>query len=59
MNAVDWLTANEQLISVRAKPPEAQHLNLTAQQMNMLAFRLIAIPVVIIGAGIMVWWGRR
>jgi gliding motility-associatede transport system auxiliary component len=59
MNAVDWLTANEQLISIRPKPPDSQHLNLTAQQMGMVLARLIAIPVIIIGVGIIVWWGRR
>ncbi|HUI41630.1 MAG TPA: Gldg family protein [Terriglobia bacterium] len=59
MNAVDWLTANESMISVRPKAPDAQHLNLTAQQMSTILFRLIAVPVVIIAAGIIVWWGRR
>ena len=59
MNMVDWLTANEEMMSVRPKPPESQHLNLTAAQMNTVLFRLIAVPVVIIGAGIIVWWGRR
>jgi len=59
LNAVDWLTANEQLMSIRPKPPDSQHLNLTAQQMGMVLARLIAIPVIIIGIGIIVWWGRR
>jgi ABC-type uncharacterized transport system involved in gliding motility auxiliary subunit len=59
LNAVDWLTANESMMSVRPKPPESQHLNLTAQQMNAVLLRLILVPVVIIGAGILVWWGRR
>lgn len=59
LNAVDWLTANESMMSIRAKPPESQHLNLTAQQMNAVLLRLIAVPVVIIGTGILVWWGRR
>lgn len=59
LNAVDWLSANESMMSVRPKPPESQHLNLTAQQMNSVLLRLIAVPVVIIAAGIIVWWGRR
>jgi ABC-type uncharacterized transport system involved in gliding motility auxiliary subunit len=59
LNAMDWLTANESMMSVRPKPPDSQHLNLTAQQMTSVLIRLIAVPVVIIAAGIMVWWGRR
>ena len=59
LNMVDWLTANENMMSIRPKPPESQRLNLTAQQMNMVLLRLIAVPVVIIAAGIIVWWGRR
>jgi gliding motility-associatede transport system auxiliary component len=59
MNTVDWLTANESMISVRAKAPDAQHLNLTAEQMSTILYRLIAVPLVIIAAGIIVWWGRR
>ncbi|HEY6291488.1 MAG TPA: GldG family protein [Terriglobia bacterium] len=59
LNMVDWLTANEEMMSIRPKPPDSQHLNLTAAQMNAVLFRLIAVPVVIIAAGIIVWWGRR
>jgi len=59
LNMVDWLTANEQMMSIRPKPPESQHLNLTAAQMNSVLLRLIAVPLVIIAAGVMVWWGRR
>ncbi len=59
MNMVDWLTANENMMSIRPKPPESQHLNLTAEQMKMIGLRLIAVPLVIIAAGVIVWWGRR
>jgi ABC-type uncharacterized transport system involved in gliding motility auxiliary subunit len=59
LNMVDWLTSNESMMSIRPKPPAAQHLNLTTSQMNSILLRLIAVPVVIIAAGIIVWWGRR
>jgi ABC-type uncharacterized transport system involved in gliding motility auxiliary subunit len=59
LNMVDWLTSNESMMSIRPKPPSAQHLNLTASQMNSILLRLIAVPIVIIAAGIIVWWGRR
>ena len=59
LNMVDWLTSNESMMSIRPKPPASQHLNLTAAQMNSVLLRLIAVPLVIIVAGIIVWWGRR
>jgi len=59
MNMIDWLSAEEDLISIRPKPPESQHLNLTAAQMNGLLLRVAIVPLVILALGIMVWWGRR
>jgi len=59
MNMIDWLAAEEDLISIRPKPPEFQHLNLTAAQMNGLLLRVAIVPLVIIAAAIFVWWGRR
>ena len=59
MNMIDWLSAEEDLISIRPKPPESQQLNLTAAQMNGLLLRVAIVPLVILAAGIMVWWGRR
>lgn len=59
MNMVNWLSAEEDLISIRPKPPESQHLNLTVRQMSGILLRVMIVPLVIIGAGIMVWWARR
>jgi ABC-type uncharacterized transport system involved in gliding motility auxiliary subunit len=59
MNAVNWLSAEEDLISIRPKPPEAQRLNLTVRQMTGLALRMLIVPLVVIFLGVMVWWGRR
>jgi ABC-type uncharacterized transport system involved in gliding motility auxiliary subunit len=59
MNMIDWLSAEEDLISIRPKPPELQHLNLTTAQMNGLLLRVAIVPLVILAVGIMVWWGRR
>src|SRR6266487_3927372 len=36
MNMINWLSAEEDLISIRPKPPDAQRLNLTAQQMDRI-----------------------
>jgi ABC-type uncharacterized transport system involved in gliding motility auxiliary subunit len=60
MNMVNWLSADEDLISVRPKPPESQQLNLTAQQMRKLLFGgVIGLPLFIIAMGITVWYRRR
>ncbi|HEV2177086.1 MAG TPA: GldG family protein [Terriglobia bacterium] len=60
MNSVNWLTAEEDLISIRPKPPESQHLNLTQSQMSRIFYLgLIGAPLIIILIGVTVWWGRR
>ncbi len=59
MNVIDWLSSQEDLISIRPKPPTLQHLNLTASQMGGLLMRIIAIPLCVIIVGVFVWWGRR
>ncbi len=60
MNMVNWLSAEEDLISIRPKPPESQHLTLTTQQMRrILVLGVIGLPLLIIGAGTGVWWRRR
>jgi ABC-type uncharacterized transport system involved in gliding motility auxiliary subunit len=60
MNMMNWLSADENLISIRPKPPESQQLNLTALQMRKLLFGgVLGLPLVIIATGITVWWRRR
>ena len=60
MNMVNWLAEDEDLISVRPKPPDAQHLDVTARQMsNVLYFGVLGLPLLIIAIGTSVWWQRR
>lgn len=60
MNMVNWLSADEDLISIRPKPPESQKLELTAQQMRrVLYLGVMGVPLFIIAAGTWVWWRRR
>ena len=60
MNMVNWLSAEEDLLSIRPKPPEAQHLDLTQAQMRkILILGVIGVPILIIFAGVSVWWQRR
>jgi ABC-type uncharacterized transport system involved in gliding motility auxiliary subunit len=59
MNMVNWLSADEDLISIRPQPPESQHLDLNARQMNQLYLGVIGLPLLILAAGTSVWWRRR
>lgn len=60
LNSINWLSADEDLISIRPKPPESQHLTMTSQQMRqVLLLGVFGIPLFIVAAGVLVWWQRR
>jgi ABC-type uncharacterized transport system involved in gliding motility auxiliary subunit len=60
MNSVNWLSADQDLISVRATPPESQHLTMNEAQMRrVLVLGVFGIPILIVLAGFWVWWQRR
>lgn len=60
MNSINWLSAEEDLISIRATPPESQHLTMNAEQMRrVLILGVFGIPILIVLAGFLVWWQRR
>jgi ABC-type uncharacterized transport system involved in gliding motility auxiliary subunit len=60
MNMVNWLSQQEDLISIRPKPPESQHLTMTARQMDRAFYMgVIGLPLLIILVGTSVWWQRR
>jgi ABC-type uncharacterized transport system involved in gliding motility auxiliary subunit len=55
-----WLSADEDLISIRPKEPEDRRLNMTARQMTMMFYETIVfLPLIIVIAGVGVWWRRR
>lgn len=60
LNAVNWLSSDEDLISIRPKEAEDRRLNATQRQMNVFAYTdLIAIPIFIIVAGVAIFLKRR
>jgi ABC-type uncharacterized transport system involved in gliding motility auxiliary subunit len=60
MNMLNWLAADEDLISIRPKDPQDRRLNMTRRQMSMIFYTsVILLPLFVIGAGISVWWKRR
>ena len=60
LNAINWLSSDEDLISIRPKEAEDRRLNATQRQMNIFFyFDLIAIPLMIIAGGISIFLKRR
>lgn len=60
LNAVNWLSSDEDLISIRPKEAEDRRLNVTQRQMNGFFYAdIIAIPLVLIVSGILVFAKRR
>ncbi|HYV63359.1 MAG TPA: GldG family protein [Bryobacteraceae bacterium] len=60
MNMLNWLSSDEDLISIRPKDPEDRRLNMNPRQATMLFYgSVVVIPLAIIIAGVGVWWKRR
>jgi ABC-type uncharacterized transport system involved in gliding motility auxiliary subunit len=60
MNAVGWLSQQENLISVRPKEPDDRRLTLTATQQNNLTWlSVLIVPALVFGTGVYSWWRRR
>jgi len=60
MNMCNWLSADEDLISIRPKDPDSRPMNLSrAQILTIRTFSQFVLPLLAIGAGIMVWLKRR
>lgn len=60
LNTINWLAEEEDLISIRARDPEDRRLNLTQQQSRILLYlSVIAMPLLILGAGVMVYRNRK
>jgi ABC-type uncharacterized transport system involved in gliding motility auxiliary subunit len=59
-NALDWLVADENLISIRPKAATSRQVNLSEGQASALKWLdLFFLPGLVIVAGIMIWWKRR
>jgi ABC-type uncharacterized transport system involved in gliding motility auxiliary subunit len=60
MNMMNWLSADEELISIRPKEPEDRRLSMNASQMRMLFLAsIIFLPLLLMLWGVSVWWKRR
>ena len=60
MNTLNWLSSDEDLISIRPKEPEDRRLNLSRRQMQLLQYTsLVLLPLAAVFMGVAVWWKRR
>lgn len=60
LNMMNWLSSDEDLISIRPKDPEDRRLNISTRQMSALAYSsMLFLPLIVVVSGFVVWWQRR
>ena len=60
LNMMNWLSSDEDLISIRPKDPEDRRLNLSGRQMSVLFYSsMVFLPLIVVASGFAVWWRRR
>jgi ABC-type uncharacterized transport system involved in gliding motility auxiliary subunit len=60
INMLNWLSADSDLTAIPVKEPEDRRLNMNQRQMTLLFYEsVIALPLLVVVAGISVWWKRR
>jgi len=60
LNAMNWLSSDEDLISIRPKEPEDRRITMTRAQMNWVRLTSqFLLPLLVVFAGVSVWWRRR
>ena len=60
LNMINWLSADEDLISIRPKEPSNQPLNVNGQRFNLMFWlSVVFFPLAVVGIGLGTWWKRR
>jgi ABC-type uncharacterized transport system involved in gliding motility auxiliary subunit len=60
LNAVNWLSSDEDLISIRPKPEDDRRVTMTRSQLILVrATSQFVLPLLVVVAGTLVWWKRR
>jgi len=60
LDAMNWLSSDEDLISIRPKEPENRPITMTSAQMSVvLVTSVLVLPLLVVAAGLSVWWKRR
>jgi len=59
LNAVNWLTQDEALISIRPTEPDDRPLTPPSNSFMLFLANLVLAPLAVAGIGIWIWWRRR
>lgn len=60
MNTMNWLSSDEDLISIRPKDRDDRRITMTRSQLNWVGLTSLGLlPLGIVIAGVTVWWRRR
>ena len=60
LNMFNWLTSDEDLISIRPKDPEDRRMKVTGNAMWVLFLTsVVMLPLMVILLGVSTWWNRR
>jgi ABC-type uncharacterized transport system involved in gliding motility auxiliary subunit len=60
LNMMNWLSSDEDLISIRPKEPEDRRLNISGRQMSVLFYSsMVFLPLIVVLSGFAVWARRR
>ena len=60
LNTIDWLSSDEDLISIRPKPEDDRRITMTRAQLSWVrTTSQFLLPLGVLVIGISVWWKRR
>lgn len=60
LNTLNWVSGDENLISIRPKTLHTGNLTITTKQIDLIfIFTVVVIPAVILFSGLAIWWKRR
>ena len=60
LNTMNWLSSDEDLISIRPKEQEDRRMTMTQAQLSWVRITSqFILPLIVIVAGVSVWWKRR
>ena len=60
LNSINWLSSDEDLISIRPKEQDDRRITLTKSQMTWVrTISQFVLPLIVVVGGVGVWWRRR